>query len=1484
MGTEKRMMKTIGAILMVAWTLAAFAGEDYAWKSGEHKVMENAQFRIAFVPTGGRAMSIYSKAIGQELTDPSGIGCFAEQCWDRPKSREFLMKKPYEMIYRTGDGGLIDVTATGNAQGGDINFLRVERRMTSSDDSTALKVDYRFENMPEAMSLVNYSLLIHTMLGIFGRDVNCFYPLVEGIKTVPHHGRPNEYWLPGPSRGWIANATDDGLGVAVTMPLKDVRSFYSWYTQLPSMEWQAIPLGLECGQHYDISTEIIPFRGLRTVSGAGGGLVGELRNGVCRVVNSRAGTVVAEADGVKTELSFAKPGDLREFRTAAKSVVLSKGGKPVCRLDAPPDKGDWSMEPLEKARVSSIQEADLCCYTNFTATGAYAWGKPLADRPLRASFVTGLGTQLEVGWLAERFDMEYRLTGLNVSGGAGERSVANPVYSNGDHFGLINAGDAENAAKTVLTWDGAEVMLLGGVPPDVLPASLRKLLYARVRSGTGLVILGADRDIPELGLRRQKLPPQRRAAEAVGAEFADVPFGLLGEEGVNAFAADGWTVLATAGDRPYLMERTLGKGRVVLVNYQAAADIWGANPLPGLTPNLMDFYPDRMPPYEHYYSLVAKALLRAAGRGPSLAFAKGTVTAGAATFDVRAAEKGPSEWRWRALSPFGDVLASGVRTVELTGGAQQVVLADLGIPAFAGRLSFDVIVRQGGKVANWGAWEFAAPPKAEIAALDIGERYRREGETVKVTSSVSRLSSSASDLRLRMRVVDSYGRELRGDDVPVVAEGAGRGGEDAVATWSFRIANALPARCYDVIAELVDAKGAVVARRKAELRVRPAREKLVWDDFEVGTWANANVRRYQWPELARVFHASGVDTVIANPYPAEIDLPCRYNIHPTCLSDAGLCRCAEPDAYSKTGDKMKLVRGICLSSPEFFAGRDKALANMERDLPRYGIRYVWFGDEQSITGYGGNPVDFCFSDHCLRAMRAFVKGKYGTLERLNAEWETSFASWDDVVPFTRQEVWEAKGKHVAGWADHLEFMDDRLTNSVAYSCRRLHRADPDMRFSLSGTQPPNAYGGTDCWKILGVLDSALSYGSGGQHDIHRSFRPDGAFTPWVWGYNFRGGRAVSAVWRPLFYGCRGLMGFCQSSQWNPDLTYSKGLVETVDHIQRLRHGVGKHVVNNLRTRPDVAILYSQASVRAAFIENRRKEHEACEEKVRTLLMNLGYSYDYVSDVQLASGVAEARGYKVLYLPDAAALGDDEIAGVRRFAAKGVVVADGLPGRLRQNCRARRESPLKDLFATGGALLFTDLSDKDHARFDAALAKAGVKVDRLTASTADGTRVNDLSIFAKVDSRGNPFWGVLFPEGASRRLTFAFPRRGFVYELVNGKAYGAVDRLELTADVGTPLAFVQLPEEAGLAALEAKGGSVTVRTKGPADSVVRLRVFDPSGKEAEHYARNLVVRGGEPVVCTVPFVRSDAAGVWTLRAEEVISGEVRTVKMDFGSMR
>ena len=1456
---------------------------DVEKKIASLKKLENRNWALAFNPLGGRVMSLYSKAIGAELTSPVTHGSFVEEVWDRRKSHDFLIRQPYAMTYETGKDGAFTTTAIGNAQGGGIDFLKVVKRYCASDDSTALKVDYRFENIPEAMALQNYAPLVHATLGVFGKDVTCYYPTTEGIVAVHPGKRGNEYWGHRPARGWMAAATTDGIGVAVTMPFAEVKTFYSWFSQVPTLEWRMIPVGLEAGAWYDISTEIIPFSGLKTVSGAGGGLVGSLSEGVCTVVSARADEVTAEADGKIEKLSFASPGATASFRTKATSVVLKRGGREVCRLEALPAQGAWTLAKECVQRGSSVAEVDLACYTNFPRTVCNPWAKPLPGRRLKVSVITGNGNQIEVGRLAERFDIDFRTIGVSLAAGyPKKRALGNPIFSDGDNFSLINTADLERGIMTVLKYE-SDVILVGGVPFEVLTKDLRDQLIARVKGGTALVWIGLDHDVPELGFKLKKAKLSRGTPVAKSADFESVAFPLLGGEDVYALEASKDAIVhAECGDRPYIVESKLGKGRMFFLAYRALTNRpW---PAPGLTPaDLRDFYETKEAPVEEYYSLIAKTLLAAAGRTLPVSFDKAEVSASRAVFDVKSRFPGKTCWDWSVTDSFNREIAAGRSEKELAAGAQTVVVDSLAVPPVQGPLLFRLSVRtrQGG-VLNWGSWAFVHEPKASIASFKTDKRWLREGESVAFTAEIA---GETDGTKLEVSLVDSYARTM----AKTLADSG------STVKGSFRIENALPARSYTIDAKLIGTDGKMLGRRRVELRVRPDEKKYAWTDFEVGTWASANNREYLWPGLADIYRRIGISTIIANPVRMQKDFTMRYNIHPTYLADAGLHRTPEPHAYTKTGDKMKLARPTCLSSPEFFAKRTKALDGMLKELPRYGMRFIWFGDEQSITGYGGNPVDFCFSEHCLKEMREFVKMRYGTLEKLNDAWETDFAAWDEVVPFTRQEVWAAGGKHVAGWADHLEFMDSRLTNSVAFSVNRIREVDPAVRFALSGTQRPSAYGGTDWWKQLNVMDAALNYGGGGQFDIHRSFCPGGGFMPWNWGYSRRGALAVADVWRTAFYGMRGLMGFQSTSQINQDWTFSRGLRDTLPHVRRLVEGTGMHFVNNLVAKHEVAILYSQASLRAAFIENRREEHDLLEEKVRLLLRNLGYAYDYVSYDELSTGAVAKRGYRVLLLADAVAMSDAEVAAVRAFVqAGGTVIAEGMPARRAANCRVRAAAPLADLFADGSRhTLFPEIDVRynkaieypekaanapvvkmERERYENALVRAGASTTRVgIVNEETGRNMVNAEVFCKSDRAGNPLWGILAPKvDRVFDVRFKFPKKAFTYDLVSGRLYGAVDTLRLPLGQGTPYAFVQFPEAVGLEAPAVNGARLSFAFTCAVDGVVRVEVLRPDGTEAYAYSKNVLMTAGKGSY-EIPFALSDPSGEWKVCVTSV-----------FGSLR
>jgi hypothetical protein len=355
-------------------------------------------------------------------------------------------------------------------------------------------------------------------------------------------------------------------------------------------------------------------------------------------------------------------------------------------------------------------------------------------------------------------------------------------------------------------------------------------------------------------------------------------------------------------------------------------------------------------------------------------------------------------------------------------------------------------------------------------------------------------------------------------------------------------------------------------------------------------------------------------------------------------------------------------------------------------------------------------------------------------------------------------------------------------------------------------------------------------------------------------------------------------------------------------MDRVAAGVGKHFLNNLLNKPPIAILYSQASIRAAFFENRMKDHNALREKYIALLRHLGYDFDFVSYEQLADGTFEKRAYKALILADACAMGDGEIAAVKRFAAKGgAVLAEGVPARREANCRPRKVSPLAECVTMlaetpeiGYLKALEYPGDEKNAaaiaaeqdRLEKALATVVGAPRLLIRDAVDGSRVRLVSVWPRVGRHGESIWCVTSNEKKGSRLVdFVFPKKGHLYDLVSGQKIGQGDRFRLPLSKGRAYAFELLDTEPKMA-VSANGADVRIRygergtgngEPGTVDTVVRVKVFDPSGAEVWYYSRKVVVKDGQATM-TIPFAKSDAKGAWRIEATDVLTGESRVVEL------
>ena len=290
------------------------------------------------------------------------------------------------------------------------------------------------------------------------------------------------------------------------------------------------------------------------------------------------------------------------------------------------------------------------------------------------------------------------------------------------------------------------------------------------------------------------------------------------------------------------------------------------------------------------------------------------------------------------------------------------------------------------------------------------------------------------------------------------------------------------------------------------------------------------------------------------------------------------------------------------------------------------------------------------------------------------------------------------------------------------------------------------------------------------------------------------------------------------------------------------------------------------------------------------MRRLGYDFDFVSYEQLADGTFEKRGYKALVLADACAMTDGEVAAVKRFAAKGgLVLAEGVPARREGNCRPRKTLPLADCVTMlaekpdiGYLKALEYPADEKNAaaiaaeqdRLEVALA-AVVRLPRLSISDAtDGSRVRLVSVWPRVGRHGEQVWCVVSNEKKGSRLVdFVFPKKGHLYDLVSGRKIGHGDRFRLPLSRMRPYAFEMLDAELAPPELSVVGSTVKVATSPKADTVVQMKVFDPSGAEAWYYSRKVVVKDGTAKM-QIPFAKSDAKGAWRVVATDVITGESR----------
>jgi hypothetical protein len=428
-------------------------------------------------------------------------------------------------------------------------------------------------------------------------------------------------------------------------------------------------------------------------------------------------------------------------------------------------------------------------------------------------------------------------------------------------------------------------------------------------------------------------------------------------------------------------------------------------------------------------------------------------------------------------------------------------------------------------------------------------------------------------------------------------------------------------------------------------------------------------------------------------------------------------------AWATARDKQAFARDYTLVDP---AWREASSTLMRQAATRhapfapvlYDIR-----DELSVT-VSANPFDYDFSEASLAAFRIWLAKCYTSLDALNADWLTSFRSWDVVTPFSTDEVkarlagrinaqghqpeWSAVRAtrytpdatraaparwHLAPWCDFRTFMDDCLAATLADLRSAAHAADPATPVGIEGTQMPSAWGGYDLWKLSRVLDWVEPYDIAASRAVFGSFMRG---KPMLATYGERDPVAVSRrMWHLLLEGDRGAILW-----WSEDLL--DGVEDTLrlsskgraiaPVVREMQTPSARLLLHAERLYDPIAIHYSQTSIQLAWLfesfedgvtwqrrfssyEAKHNRHAALRTELWQRLREAGWSPQFVSYEEIEHGALAERGFSTCLLPDSYALSEREVQALLRFAQipgtqllytgePGVFLANGTP-RLKQ---------------------------------------------------------------------------------------------------------------------------------------------------------------------------------------------------------------------------
>ena len=640
-----------------------------------------------------------------------------------------------------------------------------------------------------------------------------------------------------------------------------------------------------------------------------------------------------------------------------------------------------------------------------------------------------------------------------------------------------------------------------------------------------------------------------------------------------------------------------------------------------------------------------------------------------------------------------------------------------------------------------------------------------------------------------------------------------------------------------------------------------------WDDYQVIMWVGDSAYKQPdklplfWQRLRELGVTAGMVHGAADPQPL-LDAKMPYYVEN--MVNKGLCLKWNSNvrdwdkfvtAWKGPRDEAGCVREYSFDDPEWRGWARTQMASLvKKNAPNAPLLYD-IRDELSVT-QSANPFDYDFSPTALAGFRKWLETQYGSLEKLNAQWETQFKTWGEVKPFTTDRMknrmasgealprgkpdWQAvqalkldPAKPLAPltrwnfspWADHRTYMDVSLAGMLDDLRKTARGLDPRTPVGIEGTQMASAFGGYDLWKMSQALDWVEPYDICGSRAIFGSFMPGKTFLCTVGESD-----AVAArrrLWHLLLRGDKGCIIWWSEDciDWkSADYALTARAKALAPVFKELRTPLARLFLHAQRETDAIAIHYSHPSVQAAWMLEstedgstwlrRFSSYEASHNKHAKHRMgwlraieNAGFTPVFLSTEQIERG--DLAKFRAFAMPQSYAVSDAEATAIEKWMSgeSRTLLADAYAGLFDGRCRLREKPALppsaapdfsKTETSTASAWLLGKLGGwKPEVQVP---AEAGIRVQRYRADKAQLVAFEQNRVYEMGDDLKDKGTGGSKPVTTTAKLA----DKKHAYDLRTGKYLGQLDALPLTISPDEPsliaLAEEKLPGEDPVAAL------------------------------------------------------------------------------------